>query len=130
MLNEERVILMTKMASYEKHDGKKNMAIGNYFRSDYIAIQVLKSIVYATVAFVMVFALFLFYDLEVFMQDIYQLDLFAFAQTILTYYGITVVVYALVAYGIYSYRYAKAKKNLKCYYQNLKKLNSLYNEQG
>lgn len=130
MLNEERVILMTKMASYEEHEGKKNVTIGNYFRSDYIAIQVLKSVVYATVAFAIVFALFLFYDMEVFVQDIYKLDLFSFARTILTYYGVTVVVYALAAYGIYSYRYAKAKKSLKCYYQNLKKLNSLYNEQG
>lgn len=43
MLNEEKVILMTQMASYEENEGKKNMAIGRYFRSDYIAIQVLKS---------------------------------------------------------------------------------------
>ena len=42
MLNEERVILMTKMASHEENEGKKNVAIGNYYRSDYIAIQVLK----------------------------------------------------------------------------------------
>ena len=41
MLNEEKVILMTQMASYEENEGKKNMAIGRYFRSDYIAIQVL-----------------------------------------------------------------------------------------
>lgn len=130
MLNEERVILMTKMASYEEHEGKKNVVIGNYFRSDYIAIQVLKSIVYGTVAFAVVFALFIFYDLEMFMQDIYKMDLFSFAREVLIYYGITVAVYALASYAIYSYRYAKAKKSLKCYYQNLKKLNSLYNEQG
>ena len=42
MLNEEKIILMTQMASYEENEGKKNMAIGRYFRSDYIAIQVLK----------------------------------------------------------------------------------------
>ena len=44
MLNEEKIILMTQMASYEENEGKKNMAIGRYFRSDYIAIQVLKSV--------------------------------------------------------------------------------------
>lgn len=128
MLNEERIILMTKMASYEENEGKKNMAIGKYFRSDYIAIQVLKSIFSATIAFGIVFALFIFYDFEVFMQDIYKMDLITFARNILTYYGITVVVYGAVSYGICSYRYAKAKKSLKCYYHNLKKLNSLYNE--
>ncbi len=130
MLNEERVILMTKMASYEEHEGKKNVAIGSYFRSDYIAIQVLKSIIYATIAYAVVFALFVFYDLEVFMQDLYKMDLISFARNVLIYYGITVAVYALASYAIYSYRYAKAKKSLKCYYHNLKKLNSLYHGQG
>ena len=28
MLNEERIILMTKMASYEEGEGKKSMALG------------------------------------------------------------------------------------------------------
>ena len=32
MLNEERIILMTKLASYEKREGKESMAIGRYFR--------------------------------------------------------------------------------------------------
>lgn len=128
MLNEERIILMTKMASYEENEGKKNVAIGNYFRSDYIAIQVLKSIFCASVAFAIVFALFVFYDFEVFMQDIYKMDLVTFAQRVLLYYGITVSVYGIISYIVYSCRYAKAKKSLKCYYHNLKKLNSLYNE--
>lgn len=32
MLNQERIILMTKMASYEENEGKKNNLIMNYFR--------------------------------------------------------------------------------------------------
>ena len=72
MLNEEKVILMTQMASYEENEGKKNMAIGRYFRSDYIAIQVLMSILCATIAYGVCFAVFVFYDFENFMQDIYN----------------------------------------------------------
>ena len=41
MLNEKRVILMTRMASYEAGEGKKNIEVGNYFRADYLAIQLL-----------------------------------------------------------------------------------------
>ncbi len=128
MLNEERVILMTKMASYEANEGKKNVNIGNYFRSDYIAIQVLKSILCATIAYAIVFALYIFYDFEVFMQDIYKMDLIGFAEEVLFYYGVTVVSYSIVSYAVYSYRYTKAKKSLKCYYRNLKKLSSSYNK--
>ena len=128
MLNEERIILMTKMASYEENEGKKNMAIGKYFRGDYIAIQVMKSVLCATIAYVICFALYIFYDFETFMQDIYKIDLVSFAKNTLMYYVVVVVAYGAISYGICSYRYAKAKKSLKCYYNNLKKLNSLYNE--
>ena len=50
MLNEDRIILMTKLASYENGEGRKNVAIGNYFRSDYIGIQTAKSVLSAPVA--------------------------------------------------------------------------------
>lgn len=128
MLNEERIILMTKMASYEQREGRKNVSIGNYFRSDYICIQVLKAVGSATIAFLILFALYIFYDFEVFMQDIYKMDLFSFAKNVLMYYVFFVVAYGVVAYAVCSSRYARVKKSLKCYYQNLKKLNSLYNE--
>lgn len=128
MLNQERIILMTKMAAYEKKEAGKNVAIGNYFRSDYIGIQVLISVFCATIAFGIVLALYIFYDFETFMQNIYKMDLISFATNVLTYYGITVVTYGLIAYGVCSYRYAKAKKSLKGYYKNLKKLSTLYSE--
>ncbi len=129
MLNEERVILMTKMASYDGQEGKKNSKIGKYFRDDYISIQVLKSIVCATIAYAIGFALFILYDFEVFMQDLYKMDIIEFAKEVLFYYGVTVVSYGIISYAVYSHRYTKAKKSLKCYYLNLKKLGSLYNGQ-
>lgn len=126
MLNEERIILMTHMASYEEHEGKKNVAIGNYFRSDYIGFQVLKSIISATIAFVIVFGMFIFYDFEVFMQGIYKMDLFAFAKNVLIAYAVTVGGYVVITYIVCLNRYNKAKKSLKCYYNNLKKLSGIY----
>ena len=130
MLNEERIKLMTKMAAYEADEGKKNVAIGNYFRGDYIGLQVIKSIIIATIAFVIVFGLFVFYDFEVFMSDIYKMDLLGFGRTVITAYLIFVAVYALISYMIYTYRYAKARKSLKMYYNNLKKLAYLYDKEG
>ena len=130
MLNEERIKLMTKMAAYEADEGKKNVAIGNYFRGDYIGLQVIKSIISATIAFVIVFGLFVFYDFEVFMSGIYKMDLLGFGRTVITAYLVFVAVYALISYMIYTYRYAKARKSLKMYYNNLKKLAYLYDKEG
>lgn len=126
MLNEERIILMTKLASYEAGEGKKNAAIGKYFRSDYIGVQVIKSIISATVAFAIGFGLYILYDFESLMMDIYKMDLFIFAKNVLMNYFAVVVVYAVLTYGIYAYRYSRAKKSLKNYYANLKQLSALY----
>lgn len=128
MLNEERIILMTKLASYESGEGKKNVAIASYFRSDYIGVQVIRSIIGSTIAFFIVFGLYVLYDFETFMLDIYRMDLFVFAKNVLVYYCIMVIGFSVLTYLIYSYRYSKAKKSLRNYYNNLKRLASMYEQ--
>lgn len=126
MLNEERIILMTKMASYEANEGRRNVAIGRYFRSDYIGWHVLKSIISATIAFVVVFGMYIFYDFETFMTDIYKMDLLEFARHILSIYLWTVGIYAVISYVVYTIRYMRAVKSLRLYYMNLRKLSDMY----
>ena len=126
MINEERVILMTKLASYERGPGKKNVIIGNFFRSDYIGFQLLKSVIYATIATAIVVGVYLFYHFEELMAEVYQLDLIEIGKEVLKYYLTLVVVYCGISYAVYSYRYHKARKNLKNYLHNLRKLNQWY----
>ncbi len=130
MLNEERIKLMTKMASYEANEGKRNASIGSYFRGDYISLQVIKSVISATIAFAICFALFVFYDFETFMADIYKIDLIGYGKNVLVIYVIFTVVYALISYIVFTRRYSKARKSLKMYYNNLKKLAYLYEKEG
>ena len=128
MLNEERIILMTKMASYEANEGRRNVAIGSFFRSDYIGWQVLKSIISATIAFVVVFGMYIFYDFEVFMMDIYKMDLIEFAKQVLRMYLWTIGVYAAISYVVYTVRYNRAIKSLKLYHMNLRRLSEMYRQ--
>ena len=128
MLNEERVILMTKMASYEEGEGKRNMSLGRYFRGDYISIQLLRAFFSSTIAYLLGFGLYVLYDFETLIADIYKMDLCVFAKNIIMWYAIFVVGYCVVTYAICAYRYAQAKKSLKLYYHNLKKLDSLYRQ--
>lgn len=126
MVNEEKVILMTKLASYESQNGKKDINILHYFRGDYIGFQVLKSVVAATLSFLAVFGIYLFYHFEELMQDIYKMDLLEFGKSVIILYLCAVGAYGVISYVIYAHRYAKAKKNLKTYYINLKKLTGMY----
>ncbi len=129
MLNEEKVILMTKMASFEEHEGKVSQDVGNYFRGDYIAIQIMKSVVCATLSFLMVFALYIIYDFENFMQNIYKMDLAGFLQRSLLYYVIVLIAYAVLTYLLSTWKYYRANKSKRIFFQNLKKLSTFYREQ-
>ncbi len=129
MLSEERIILMTRMASYEQGEGRKNVKIGNYFRSDYITVQVLKAVVCAIVAFLIMFGLYVLCNYEELMKKLYNIDeLLVLAKDVLTYFCVMVGGYGVLTYIICTWKYVSAKKSLKCYYHNLKKLGSMYNE--
>lgn len=128
MLNEERIILMTKLASYEKNEGKKSMAIGKYFRGDYIALNLLKSLISATIAFFIGLGLYLLYNMEELLAELYNMDFAFFAKNIISTYVIFVIAYCCLTYIIFTYRYMKAKKSIRRYYNNLKKLNAMYRQ--
>ena len=128
MVNEERVILMTRMASYEAGEGKKNIKIGDYFRADYLGKQILKSLIFSTITFFIGLCLYVFYNFEALIEDIYKIDLLATGKKILTIYVAFAVVYGLITYIVYALRYRHARKNLKAYFGNLKKLSNMYSE--
>ena len=126
MLDRDRIILMTKLASYEAGEGKKNLAVTKYFRGDYISLQILKSVISATMAFILIVALFVFYDSELFLSDIYKIDILEYVKKLIMYYFAFTGVYVLISYVVYAIRYRKAKKRLKVYFNNLKRLQILY----
>ena len=126
MINEEKVKLMTRLASYETGKGKKDITILNYFRGDYIGFQTLKSVIAATIAFALGLAVYAFYNFEMLMQDVYKMDLLEFGKSIIILYLCVVGAYGVISYVVYASRYSKAKKSLKVYYSNLKKLSGMY----
>ena len=129
MINEEKVILMTKLASYEKRDEDKYRNIDSYFRGDYIILQVMKSIVAATIAFLLCFVMYILFHYEELLQNIYQIDLKEFfLQKVLVSYAIMVGSCAVFSYLLSAWKFHAAKKSLKNFYQNLKKLSAFYQD--
>ena len=119
---------MTKLASYESHEGKKDIQIVNYFKGDYIGFQVLKSVIAATISFCALFGVYVFYNFEKLMQDIYKMDLLQFGKSVMILYLCTVGDYGVISYVVYASRYSKAKHHLRNYYGNLKKLAGMYDK--
>ena len=70
--------------------------------------------------------LFVMYDSEFLIQELYQIDLMEYAKKLIFYYIGFVGVYSLISYCVYSLRYRKAKRRLKVYFNNLRRLQVLY----
>ena len=130
MVNEERIKLMTRMAAYEKDGHKKNKAIVSFFKSDYISMQMLKSVISTTIAFIIMFGLYVLYDFEIFMKEIYKMDMFGFAKSVIFIYVIFLAIVLLVTYIVSLYHYNRALQDTKLYYANLKKLSRIYGEKN
>ena len=126
MLSQERIKLMTKMAAYEENEGKKYMSIGSYFRSDYMGMQAIRSVICGTLAFFLLAGLYVYYHFETMMQDIYKMDLLLLGRRVLFYYIVFIAAYSVITYVIYSFRYSRAKRSLKHYYYHLKQLAAIY----
>lgn len=128
MLNEEHVKLMIKVAVYEKKEGKKILQGGNYFRSDYIGMYMLKSFLYTTLAVAIVAGIYLYYHFETLLEDVYTLDLVDITEKVIGSYAIVVVIFSVITYIVYAYRYGKIKGWLKNYRKDLKIISRFYNK--
>ncbi len=51
MVNREKVILMTHMAQYAEREGTRDAEINQYFRSDYLSFQIVKSVICSTILY-------------------------------------------------------------------------------
>ena len=126
MLDKNKIILMTALSVYEEKDGKNDLSINNYFRGDYIGFEVLKGALYGTVAFAIVFAMYMLYDLETFMVDFYKMDIVSFAQDVLKRYVIFLAIYMVISYFVALYKFNRSKKHISKYKDALRALYNNY----
>lgn len=126
MLNTERIRLMTKLAAYEQGEGKEAMQIGQYYRGDYVGVQMIKVFLCSTAAFVILLVLSVLYQMEELGETLYQIDFADYGAGLLIKYVLFVVFYQVVAWIVYSLRYHNAARKQKLYHSRLKKVEKFY----
>ena len=129
MINEEgkkKIRLMTRIAIYEKTEGKKNEPVARYFRSDYIGLKILSSLICATLVFLMVIGLYVVCNSETLLADFYRINLLDEARKLILYYIGFVAVYISIVAVVFFIKYNKAVKYKRIFSRNLKKLLSHY----
>ncbi len=129
MVNEEKVKLMARLAMYEESTGREDLEKGKYFQHDYVKYNCLKTLVSTTVLFVIIFAAYVYYNMEELITQLVDMDFFGLAYELLIIYAVVCLVFMLFAWLLYTYRYRKAKPKLIKYNRDLKKLIEFYEKE-
>ena len=129
MVNVRKVRLMTKLAIYEKQEGKEDLRLGKYFRRDYVRLKILHNIVAVTIGYLLVLGMIIAYQMEYLIREAVNLDYIGMGKTILGGYIIVVTVYVMASAVGYSLYYSYSRKKLAKYFRMLRLLRSMYREE-
>lgn len=126
MLNLEKVRIMTKLAAYEKREGKEYLPISRYYRTDYIGLALIKNFFLVSIGYVILLAMIVLYFLEDLLENIHKMDLIKLGGKVIIGYIILLIVYSVLVYVIQTVRYSRAKKSIRNYYLQLGRLTKIY----
>ncbi|MBE5930427.1 MAG: hypothetical protein E7268_05100 [Lachnospiraceae bacterium] len=129
MLNNRKVRLMTRLAIYEQTEGKEDVRISKYFQTDYVRLNVLKTVVAITVGYLLIMLLLIVYHSEYLIREAVTLDYAGMVTRYVGIYIIVLTVYGALAMIGYMIKYRASRKKLAKYFRMLRRLRSLYREE-
>lgn len=130
MLNEDKIKIMSRCAMYEKGQGKDDLQINRYYQGDYVRLNTLKSLIGVTIGFILCFGFYLVLRAECYMENIVGMDLWAFGKSVLKYYVLVLIIFAVISVLFYGWKYADAEKRVRWYYKDLKSLEDIQGGQN
>ena len=129
MLDVQKIKKMHKLAAYESGEGKQQLAISNYYRSDYIGLALIKNFFLTTVAYGLLLLGWAGYKSEYLMNNIHRMNLTLLVVGALGGYIILLVVYSVLTYIYCTVKYAKAQKGIQEYYKGLGQIKKIYDRE-
>ncbi len=126
MLNNEKIILMTKLALYEQKNQKKEIKTSRYFKSDYMSMKMLSSFICVTVGYLLCLAFWFMYSSSNIISHMTTTGSFTILVIVIVLaYIIVTVLYMIFSYAFYSHKFREMRKNLKEYNGDLKTLHRI-----
>lgn len=126
MVNQERVKQLYKIALYEQTEEKEHRQAGQYYRSDYIGKEVLKSIISGSIAYVIMVLLWAISNWDLVLYQINTLEIIDTLIMMIVIYVGFMMIYLFATAVVYYFRYKHSKKRLDAYVEDLKVAHSMF----
>lgn len=130
MIDERKVKLMTRMASYENHEGKEDLKISSYYRKDYASLHTLYSIIWVTIGYGCLMLLLGISMFDMLMNSMSVGMLVMLGVLVIVGYFVVVVAYAVATHVACSKRHQKARTRVKKYNHDLVRLLKIYEKEN
>lgn len=130
MLDERRVKLMTRMASYEQNKGKEDFKISAYYRKDYVSLHRLYSFFWMTIGYVLVWALIILGGFDTWMEKLSLQLILILGLIAVVGYLIVLIVYLVAASEFYNKKHQDARMRVKKYNHDLTRLLKIYEKEN
>lgn len=120
---------MTQLARYENGEGKEDIRISRYYRSDYIGLALLKNFFVTSIGYAIILGLTAAYFMDYLMENVHKMNILLLVVLIIGGYIITLTIFSIVTYATHSLRYSASKRRIEWYSKKLAKLSDLYGKE-
>ena len=130
MLNNEKIILMTKLSLYEQKNEKSEIKSSRYFKSDYMLMKMLGCFISVTVGYFLCLVLWGVFSADKMIGSMTTTGKFVGLLVLLVIiYAALTVTYMIFSYAFFSHRFRKIRRNLKEYNGDLKTLHRIQEQE-
>lgn len=126
MLDRERIILMTKLASFEQEEDRRVFRVNSYMKNDYVTLNVIYTLFATSLAFLLICVVVVASRYNYVLANLNNTNIIKLAGLILGSWFILELVFGIIAYVFYTLRYKKCKTKMSNYIFYLKKLDQMY----
>lgn len=126
MLSEEKMKIMTNLAMFEKHEGKRLFPVSHYFKGDYVSSKLFRSFFSYTLSFALCLLLWGLYYMERWLNTMELASLKETGIKIGILYASGLAIYMIISASVYMKRYEYSKRGMKVYLAKLRKLDKRY----
>jgi hypothetical protein len=129
MINIRKTRLMTKLALYETGEGREDIRLSKYYKTDYVRLQILKTVLAVTIGYILILLMVGLYKSEYLIAEAVNLDYRAIGITVLVIYIILLTIYIVGTIIGYSIKYDLSRGKLTRYFRLLNIMKKIYREE-
>ena len=122
MLNKKKIRTMSKIAVMEKHHGEELQKAREYYRSDYVAVQLLKNVCYLTVAYMIGLLLWGVANMDMLIEKLNRMQIKGILAGVIISYLLCMTAGLLLTYVITMKRYFYGQELFRHYQVLLQRL--------